>query len=92
MDTEKLKKEAAAEAKAEILDALKGKDDKETKENTDEYEEWSKKIFLETGKQPNWKQASDFIKETVKRDLKTEQDAKEKEEADEKTKVEETRK
>jgi len=80
LDTEKLKTEAAAQAKSEILEALQGKTKEETEEKVDEYEEWAKKVFDETGKAPNWKQAAEFIKENAKRELKEEAEAKEKEE------------
>ena len=83
-DPEKIKKEAAAEAKKEILDALQGKDAKETEQNKDEYEEWRKKVFTETGKNPSWSEAADFIKEKAKREIKEEQEAVQKRETEEK--------
>lgn len=72
-DPEAFKKEAADEIKQGIMDALQGnKEDKE--EKVDEYEEWAKKVFKETGEQPNWKQAAEFIKEQAKTELRAEQE------------------
>lgn len=87
LDEKKLKDEAAAQAKAEILEALKGKDADSTQQNVDEYDAWAKKVFADTGKPPNWKQAADFIKDITKRDiLKEQQEKAEKDEADRKAK------
>ena len=87
LDTEKLKNEAVAQAKKEITEALAGKTKEETEVKVDEYEQWAKKVFDETGKPPNWKQAAEFIKENAKRELREEQEAKVKEEEEQKTKV-----
>jgi hypothetical protein len=89
LDTEALKKEAAAEAKKQVIEALQDK----PKEEVDEYEAWAKKVFDETGKQPNWKQAAEFIKENAKREIRAEEEAKAKEEEDKKaTQAEEEKK
>lgn len=78
-DPEKLKQEAKDEVKQEMADILTGKKGEEKK---DEYEEWAKKVFDETGKPPNWKQAAEFIKDKAKAEIKEEEKAKEKEVAD----------
>ena len=72
-DPEQLKKEAAAEAKAEILKSLKGETKEETKENIDEYQEYQKEFFSKNNRQPTWFEVAKFTQEQVEKKFEAKQ-------------------
>lgn len=81
-DPEQLKREAAAEARKEILAALAGNTEEKTQENVDEYAKFQQSIWDKEKRQPTWTEAAGFIKEQAKAELKAEQEAARKEQED----------
>ena len=74
-DPEQLKREAAAEARAEILKALSGNTDEQTQDNVDEYQKFQQAVWDKEKRQPTWTEAADFIKERAKAEIRAEQEA-----------------
>lgn len=74
-DPEQLKREAAAEARAEILKALAGNTEEKTQENVDEYQKFQQGVWEKEKRQPTWTEAAAFIKDQAKAEIKAEQEA-----------------
>lgn len=67
------KKETAQEITTQLVEALQGKNAKETKENIDEYEQYAKDTWEKAGRPPTYTEALKFVAENTKKALLEEQ-------------------
>ena len=89
-DPEQLKKEAVAQAKAELEPLLKGDTKEETKENVSHYEEFQKDFLAKNNRQPTWFEVAEDMEQQAISKLEAKQEEKVKAQEEEKNTIKKT--
>jgi hypothetical protein len=83
-----LREEVAKEVKETLVESIQGKKEGDS----DEYEKFRRGFFAKEGRQPNWKEVADFVKEGAKRELRAEEEARQKQVQEDQKKEEQSAK